>query len=278
MATWTLARVFAYTLVGNTLGLTFFGFYATSVGSVGRMTDPRLKDFIEAVKKRQKEGLGLPNQAADTSDGRRQGQETFEMARQRRAGQMQQARQMQGQSGSREKNDGDDMSPTGGAFNEDFMSAGSDSGMMDDGQARQQQQRAENASTTFDMSRDSSTQSASESATQSRSNSSQRSGEQTQKRGGGSGSAWDRLRQTAMSGNQSSSSQSSGSRSSSTSSRSSAPSTAAASDSFSFSNSEEDKQLARAEAQKEFDARLERERHGQNFEEGGGGSGGKGKW
>ncbi|KAF4306749.1 hypothetical protein GTA08_BOTSDO04965 [Botryosphaeria dothidea] len=84
----------------------------------------------------------------------------------------------------------------------------------------------------------------------------------------GGGSAWDRIRQQASSGQ--------GPASGSPSSPWGRPAQqkeqrtgSTLGDSFTFSNSDEERQLAKSEAQREFDERVERERRGVDFNEGG---------
>ena len=85
------------------------------------------------------------------------------------------------------------------------------------------------------------------------------------------GSAWERLRRQA------SASEASESTTTSTRPRRQIPASQSPKnedgDSFSYSSSEEEKQLARDEAQRDFDAQVERERQGENF-----GDGGRRRW
>lgn len=155
------------------------------------------------------------------------------------------------------------MSPTGGAFQEEFVQSGSDTGLMDDGQMRQQEQRqsaeargspAENNTSAYDYAR---VRSQTRTSDQQKEASSARN--ETPRSGGG---AWDRIRHDAMSGSAKPSDGPSR-RPTQQQSRSSADS----GDSFAFSQGDEDKQLAQSEAQKDFDARIERERSGKDFED-----------
>lgn len=276
---WQVLRGTAYTFVGGVIGSIFFGGWALTLNSAGRALDPRLKEWVEAFNKRMKDGRGIetPRRTAqgEESEGARQGgHETFEMARQRRAVQMQQRQRQQQQGGLRGQaaSTRDDMSPTGGAFEEDFMSTGSDTGLMTDGQSREEQYRAENAISTYDSGRrkESSTQQMRSSSSSSSSSSQQGTARSSSSSGGGSGAgAWDRLRQNAMSG---SSSSPSGSSARVPGSSRSSTSDSSGGDSFSFSQPEEDRQLAKSEAQRDFDKRIEREREGHDFSESGSGS------
>ena len=237
-AIWRALSISAYWTVGGLLGSIGFAMYGLSSTAAARAFDPRLKDFQESLKQRlqSKQGARMPDQ----SDGPRK-DETMEMARQRRAAQGA-WRGKQGQG-----NTPDDMSPTGGAFQEDFVESGSDTGALDDGQIQQRDDQQRAASTparpTASSQRTSTTTSPSEPAKQ-------------------SGGAWDRIRQGAVSGSQA--------QPSSTRSRAQQSQSASSDDSFAFSQGEEDKQLAKSEAQKDFDARIERERAGKDFEERGG--------
>lgn len=277
-AMWSGLRFSAFGFVGMTIGQLFFASYALTLHTAGRALDPRLKDFSDALQQRQREGVNRSRETRGPA-GQSPGQgETGEMARQRRAVQVQQQRQQQQQSQrertpTRPKKDDDDMSPTGGAFDEDFMvGSQGETGFMSDGQSRQQQETYRDSNTaSFDVSN--STPDARSTASDAASPRSQPSSQQTSQPRQ-SGSAWDRLRQNALSGNAASSGGGQQGR----------PARAEAGggggDDFTFSRGDEDKQLARGEAQKEFDARIEREREGQDFggENGGSTGGSKGGW
>lgn len=277
-AAWQVLRFNAYGFVGMALGQLFFASYALTVHAAGRAMDPRLKEFTEALKQRQSEGLTMARareMAREGGEAPRQG-ETFEMARQRRAAAQQQREEWrkQRERGRKQSSGDDDMSPTGGSFAEDFMDTGSDTGLMSDGQSREQQYRAENATSTFGLSNERATESRSSAMADGSPQPPQQQSQPSPPKQ--AGSAWERLRQTAMSGNPANPPPNSPG--SSTSVRSTPSATATKSDdSFSFSQTEEDKQLARSEAQKEFDARIEREREGRNFDDSSGG-GRKGRW
>ena len=261
---WQMLRIAAYWGIGGPLGSVFFAVYGISTSLAGRALDPRLKEFTEAMKRRQENRQGaLPGgRQVDQSDGPRK-DETMEMARQRRGAQGAWGRRREQQSG--QSGGEDDMSPTGGAFQEEFVQSGSDTGLMDDNQSRQREysQRAdartspaENTANTYDYSR---------MRTQTRSSDQQReTSPSTSDTPSSGGSAWDRIRQGAMSGASSSSRYSGRSQSQG---QQQSRGNADSGDSFTFSQGEEDNQLARSEAQKEFDARIERERAGQDFED-----------
>lgn len=60
---WHTMRFAAYGVVGNFVSQVLFGSYSVSVATVGEMGDPRLKNYIEAVRKISKERFGGPNGA-----------------------------------------------------------------------------------------------------------------------------------------------------------------------------------------------------------------------
>lgn len=279
-AMWSSLRFSAYAFVGLTIGQLFFASYALTLHTAGRALDPRLKEFSDALQQRQKEGINRAREMQRPGEAPQQG-ETMEMARQRRIAQAQQQRSQQGQRQQSEKapsgrkKDDDDMSPTGGAFDEDFMvGSQGDTGLMSDGQSRQQQEtyRYDGNASSFDVG--SSTPDARSTASEAASPRSQPSSQQSSQPRQSGGSAWERLRQNALSGNPA---KPTGSQSR----RQTGSSAGGSGDDFTFSRGEEDKQLARAEAQKEFDARIEKERKGQDFGGGSSGSesgGGRGGW
>ncbi|TKA66573.1 hypothetical protein B0A55_08271 [Friedmanniomyces simplex] len=256
---WQAARLGAYGLVGTVLGQIFFGSYALSVSLTGRAMDSRLKDFNQAMKQKAKSGLGREagKRVEDESAGPK-GMETYDMARQRRSAQEVVRRGRQQSAAAT-----DDASPTGGAFSDDFTGA-AEVGFMDEQQLRQKVD-AQMAS-----SRDRS--SASVSAPTSNNSTSQAPRASSGSLPQLSGSSWDRLRQGAMSGQSGDTSKGTAP---SGSAGSRAPGQASSNDSlgdsFSFSSSDADRELAKSEAQSEFDARLERERAGKDFSQGGGG-------
>lgn len=270
-AGWQTMRLASYWMLGSVVGAMFFGSYAVSLSLAGRAMDPRLKDFTEALKKLQKEGVSTQAIRRQQDVNGTTQEETFEQRKQRFGVQARSRESMQNQA----QNPGpaqaqsstqswDDASPTGGAFSSDYADASSDTGLLDDAQMIQKQTRqqaddesasAENRASTFDLNK---------AAPQRPS-----AGRQAANQGEGvaevpqGGSTWDRLRQQAAKGSGPSAGGPRAARGQASSDE----------DSFSFSQGDEDRQLAKAEAQKEFDARLERERAGKDFE----GNGGK-RW
>lgn len=262
-AAWHVLRFNAYGVLGLLAGEVLMGSYAMTVANVGRLQDPRLKDVNETLKGLQKERMkekGLPIE--DRTEGRR-GQETLEMARQRT--------RAQGAGTRGGGSAGDDMSPTGGSFREDFEGSGAegggDVGMLSDSQIQQLQQteqRNEEAAYQASNAAAVPAQNASRSSPSPRQS-------QPQSASNNSGSAWERLRQQAgQQQSQSSSPQSSrgtqrdeddafglgGSSSNDDRSRM----RPAASPSQSPQNPASS---SRSEAQREFDAQLDRERQGE---------------
>jgi len=271
--TWHFLRYNAYAFCSVIASQIFFGSYALSVSLAGRAMDPRLKDFNQTLQQRAQAGLGRRangGRVEDESPGARGG-ETYDMARQRRG--------VQGSlagSGRRKQDemDGHDASPTGGAFGEEYMDTAGADGFMSEEEVRRQADarvRASREDTPF------SAYSTDDRPSQTQSTRASRDPPSSQSSGG---SAWDRLRQDAMSGNSSSS----GGGGQNRSFRGTAPSSSAGArapaagaenapfnDSFSFSSSDEERQLAKSEAQKDFDKRLDQERAGRDFHERGGG-------
>ncbi|KAK3114326.1 hypothetical protein LTR53_007453 [Teratosphaeriaceae sp. CCFEE 6253] len=262
---WQGARLSAYALVGTVLGQLFFASYALSISVAGRSMDPRLKEFNEALRQKAKSGLGKERdrRVEDESAGPK-GTETYDMARQRRSAQDlgRRGRQQVSAAGT------DDASPTGGAFSDDFSGA-DEVGFVDE---RQVQKAADSQ---VGSSRDRRSPTASAQSTNPSSQSPRAPREsQTRPSSGGGGSAWDRVRQGAIS-SQPGASSNGMAPSGPAGSRAPAQSSGdALGDSFSFSAGDADRQLAKSEAQSEFDARMERERAGKDFSERGGG----GKW
>ena len=281
-AGWQTMRLASYWMLGSVVGAMFFGSYALSLSLAGRAMDPRLKDFTEALKQLQRDGVSTQAIRRQQDVNGTTQEETFEQrkqrfgvqARSRESGQAQAQAQAQAQNNrgstaaaaqaqSSTQQGWDDASPTGGAFSSDYADASpSDTGVLDDAQMIQQQTRqqadahstsAEDRAGTFDLNK---------AAPQRPS-----AGRQAANQGEGaaeapppkSGSSWERLRQQAAT-RSGPGAGGGGPRAARGQQQSSEE------DSFSFSQGDEDRQLAKAEAQKEFDARLERERSGRDFE------------
>ena len=58
VAAWHLARTFSYGVCGNWIATMFFGSYSVSVATVGEVSDKRLKDYTEAVRKQGQQRRG----------------------------------------------------------------------------------------------------------------------------------------------------------------------------------------------------------------------------
>ncbi|KAI6894892.1 hypothetical protein KC316_g9443 [Hortaea werneckii] len=266
---WQMSRISAYWFIGATIGQIFFGSYALSVSLAGRAMDPRLKDFTEALKRRQQSGVGrqATGQVGNQEEGPK-GTETFEMARQRSNAQTSWGRRRAEASGEQ----GDDASPTGGMFNDEFLDSSSEQpGFMSEDQVKQQadsrlgSERSQRPqSGPYEQSSAASRQSAMEGSSPWESD--RQTPSQT------SGSAWDRLRQGAMSN------QGGEPRRPSRGMQSSDPSgsrpqggfqdAAPSGDGYTFSSSDEERQLAKSQQQQEFDALIDRERGGVSQVEG----------
>ncbi|KAF2162510.1 hypothetical protein M409DRAFT_58265 [Zasmidium cellare ATCC 36951] len=257
---WHTMRFFAYSFAGTMAGQVALGSYALSAGSAGRLMDPRLKDLSQKIRENARNGPGglLPGKReVDQTAGPREG-ETVEMARQR--ARVQEAWRRNRQGGAVVTGGAvDDMSPTGGAFAGDFVEEGSgsqsDTFVSSDVQAQRQissAQRQDGGQSQSPSQRPSGNGSRREEASDPFASSS------SEPESKPSGSAWERLRQQAASGQN---------RPSTSRAQPASRSTSNEGDSFTFSNADEDKQLARAEAQKQFDARIDREREGKDFED-----------
>ena len=273
-AAWHLARFGAYGFVGVNLARLGCASYAFSTYIAARQRDPRLREVVELSNQGLKERQRLRGEAAQKGrqgieEGERANQkgESVEMWRMRKRAEMEELRKRQACQPSR-----DDMSPTGGAF-EDEVRVQSDSGFAQDNWSTPQDGmdgqswQADGTTSEAPARPQPSSTSPSSSSTRPQRQANQ-SAQQPSPNNKQSGSAWDRLRQNAMSGGNppsgSGKSNSPQSRSPPTSSPTSG------SDSFSFSQRDEENQLAKSEAQKEFDARVEKEREGKDFDDGSG--------
>lgn len=271
-AAWHSMRISSYITVGAVLGQVFFGSYAISVGMAGRTMDPRLKDFVQALRRRMENGtLEAAKQGNAPAPGAEKAPERVFPQSKDNAREAWR-RNRQAPAPARQSAD-DDMSPTGGAYEAEFSGASSDTGLLSDSQMQDQevQQRAdqrrspaENTATTFDMDKVTSQPRGFDQDDASPTAPARQQPPRKQP-----GSAWERIRQEAAAGQQQGPS---GPRSAADGGQPSTKSEqrdgSTLGDSFSFSESDEEKQLARSEAQKEFDSRVEREREGRDFEEG----------
>nr|POE71832.1 hypothetical protein CFP56_11708 [Quercus suber] len=122
---WQLTRYGLYSILGSVMGGIFFGSYGLTVSMQGRVTDPRLKEFMDALRKAQKEGKNIKDfmGQGDAAPGARpRDNETFEMARQR-AGVQEVWKQKQPKTQSTPQREIDDASPTGGMFSDEYTTA-----------------------------------------------------------------------------------------------------------------------------------------------------------
>lgn len=293
---WHLTRFNVYAFVGAMAGTLFFSTYATTLNAVGTGTDPRLQDYINALKVRadeqraqqqpQQRPVGQRNPVS-SQEGR------MDQQAQRAAQRLGMETQYNRQDVQRKVSDYDDMSPTSGSgsWADENASVSSDTGLLSDSQMRSQEIRHrsdsessvsnDNRANTFSMDK-ATTQprtfdqrdDASPTSPTARSTSSSSSN---------SGSTWARIRQEAATGKHSSQQPAKASawptpnRNNETgnpSIKAEQRQGSSLGDSFTFSETDEERQLAKTEAQNEFDARVERERHGGDFQE----RGGQGGW
>lgn len=270
---WHLLRFQLYGAVGFFTGAILFASYATSVNAVETGSDPRMKDYIEALKNRAQRHTGQMQP---------QGQRNPIMSQEGRMDQQaQRASQRLGmedawkrQDVQRRASDYDDMSPTGGAWMDDYKQDNSETGLMTDEQmnARDRTDRA-NADKA-ERAEDARVAAAAKARVdQSRRNnhddgsSSPLGPSQPAQSSYPQGSAWERIRKESAAGK----GQSRQSPTNTPQVRSEQQEGSTLGDSFSFSSSDEERQLAKIEAQKEFDARVERERQGGDFSASGNG-------
>jgi len=272
---WHTLRFQMYGAVGFMTGALLFASYATSVNAVETGSDPRMKDYIEALKERAQRHTGQMQP---------QGQRNPIMSQEGRLDQQaQRASQRLGmedawkrQDVQRKVSDYDDMSPTGGAWMDDYKQEAQDTGLLTDDQlnarARKEQSNSDRAERAEESRVAAQAQSRLDQSRRNNNSSDDASpqGSPQPAPAARSGSTWDRIRQ-----------ESAGSKGSPRQSPTNTPQIrneqhegSTLGDSFSFSSTDEERQLAKVEAQKEFDARVERERQGGDFSE----SGGKGGW
>ncbi|KAI4197990.1 MAG: hypothetical protein LQ350_005576 [Teloschistes chrysophthalmus] len=233
----------------------FMASVAAAISTVGEATDPRLKDYRDAMIKRsrQRSKPKDPTGQGDTSM-------TDLWTRHRRG------------IGAKDTGTVDhDASPSAGT--DDFFGADaerlsdSNTGIMSDVQMRTQERRqqaspekspTENRATTFQMDKvarqpDSFDDNADDASPTAQSNTS----------GSQSGSAWDRIRKQAQTGSAGTGRR--GQRWDALQKEQQQGSTTG--DSYTFSSTDQDRELAKSEAQDDFDARVEKERHGGSFDD-----------
>ena len=260
-----LARTSLYGSNGVILGFLLVAPYAASVGAVGTLRDPRLKEFVEATVRRAKEEQQRHNTGGNRNTrGPKQGRKA-------------ESDTWNDQRASSEGSDTgfEDASPSGGQSMDDFQSteySGQSSNTYPGDSVSQTSQplpRRTDSSTGTSRSRTArkpTTQSDSSDGFFSDDDASPTSSQSSQSSPAVGGSAWERLRrgasnpQTTTYGDKRSPQQQGEEN--------------RGGDGYTFSGAEEQKQLAKDEAQKDFDARLEKERLGGDF----GGAGGRRNW
>ncbi|KAF4549211.1 Hypothetical protein D9617_23g006260 [Elsinoe fawcettii] len=251
-AAWHGLRFSTYAGFAMFLGIFFWGSVASTTDVAGTVTDPRLKDFREALKtKMQQRQGGIPQPqpmqrtSVDTQDGRMDSQASKAANVWERARQSRQEMSRPAPSASQD----DDMSPTGGAFMDDIAPGDGETGLLSDTQMQMNERRQQYESRAAD--RDARPNSPPPQTPR------RTSPQPTQERRDSAvqtGGTWERLRREAAAKGNDGTQREQHQRST-------------VGDSFAFSRSEEDRQLAQSEAQRDFDARIERERQGGNFDE-----------
>jgi hypothetical protein len=223
---WKLARFSAWFVVGSLVSRAATTAWGVAVLTPAYFRDPRMQDIVVALRdKHRQRAFKREN---DTTPGQRSN-ETFEMARQRSAFQTA-SRERSNRSPS--TSDQDDMSPTSGGFARDVSNYSSTGGAVSDGNGRPRESHGG------------------------------QNGVEQQPRTGGTatksssqGSAWDQLRQQALSHPDSTDRDSP---------RTTTSNTLEHDQHFPLDYNQES---ARAKAQTEFDELVERERRGGDFDE-----------
>lgn len=278
---WHVLRFNLYGFLGSVAGTLFFSTYATTVSAVGTGTDPRLHDYIEAVKSKasqQRENVQRPvgqRNPIQSQEGMMDRQ--AQNAARRVGAETTYSRQdVQRKIPSREW---DDASPSAGQQFHEEGGSPTDSGLLDDRQteAKQRRQQADdeksgdNRANTFEMDK----------VTRQPANFDQDYDDASPTGGRGvqpsQGGAWDRIRKESSGGYKQSSRASAWpspgpdaqNRGQQTDVQREQQDGATLGDSFAFSASDEERQLAKTEAQKDFDARVEKERNGGDFSQSG---------
>ncbi|MCJ1290195.1 hypothetical protein MMC34_001731 [Xylographa carneopallida] len=275
---WHTARMGVYGAVGMwVVGIGVAG-YAASVSAVGQLSDPRLKDLVQAIRDERKaqlerQGIKPPLRRDPTGQGPTNASDLWKNHR--------------GAIGAPEVDDG---SPTAGQASEfadpqdmDTSFYGNKSDDMSDGQAasvpaRPKQSRirrgpawnraAESRSMDADESSPTGFYSDIDDASPTASSTGSVNGIDTQ----GKGKAWERLRKEAGI-NPSTTGSSRPRRRRPSPQQEMREDESNDADSYSFSNSDAEKQLSREQAQRDFDAQLEREMRGETFDSNNRGSG-----
>ncbi|KAF2219241.1 hypothetical protein BDZ85DRAFT_285593 [Elsinoe ampelina] len=251
-AAWHGLRFSTYAGFAMFLGIFFWGSVASTTDVAGTVTDPRLKDFREALKtKLQQRQGGMPppittqRGPVESTEGRMDSQAA-------RAGTVWERARQNRQAASRPKAaaaQDDDMSPTGGAFMDDLAPGDGDTGLLSDSQMQQNERKQQYESRMADRESRTAPQ-----QQQAQRRQSPQPGPERRDSAVQTGGVWERLRREAATkgadGTQREQQQGS-----------------TVGDSFAFSRREEDRQLAQTEAQTDFDARVEKERQGGNFDE-----------
>jgi hypothetical protein len=256
---WHAVRSTAYGAFGMFVGQILFGSYSASVVAVGEMSDKRLKPFIDAVRAKSQQRIGsIPGAGGQ---------------RRPNAGPPPNGRQPAGPQYDTQESP-DDASPTGGMFGEENTAASpaNTDGIMG-GNTQTQERQWPPARPAPAQTRAQETEAQPFDAWD---DASPTGGQGMTESTAPQGSAWDRLRRgekpapvPQKSGGKQPTKQSAWSRQQDETQREQKEGSTMG-DSFAFSKSEEERNYAKEEAQKEFDARVERERRGGDFSQGGG--------
>jgi len=258
---WHIARYLTYGFIGMQIAQILFGSYSATVAVVGELSDPRLKEVVKAINERSKRKAGaLPNVGQPGAIPQQNGR--VGMGRQ----------------------PVDDASPTADRYGDPSAGNGdalvgntSDDNVQQEEHRRRQWPRTSKPAPPMDT-RETPEKSFSEFDDASSTGGQGTRADIVQPQG----SAWDRVRQGAVSKpagqtssswpktnqNQQPSGESAWARARNNA-RQGPQDGSHTDDNFTISKSEEERSYARSEAQKEFDAKVERERRGGDFSSGG---------
>ncbi|MCJ1437739.1 hypothetical protein MMC27_007126 [Xylographa pallens] len=268
---WHSARVGVYGAVGMwVVGISVAG-YAASVSAVGQLTDPRLKDLVQAVRDERKaqlerQGIKAPLRRDPTGQGPTNASDLWKNHR--------------GAIGAPEVDDGSPSAGQGSEFTDaqdmDAKFYGNEGADMSDGQANTVTARpnpsrirrgpawnraAESRNVDAEDSVPTGFYGDIDDASPTVSSAGSAIGSNTESKG----KAWERLRREAGVDPSTTGSSRPG-RGRLPPQQGMRENDSNDSDSYSFSNADEEKQRSREQAQRDFDAQLERERRGENFD------------
>lgn len=279
MLVWHGLRMLAYGAVGKYIGQILLGSYSMTIAAVGELSDPRLKEIVNAIRQKGQRKQGrLPSPVPTGTVGGAQRGGIIGMERNERP---------------------DDASPTGGMYGNERGFDGvpgrgtvTDDMRQDEGEDSDETNPGNWPRPGYPQSQTENTKASPQIQERETPKSQSDQFDDASPTGGHgiradkaepSGSAWERIRRGSKPGGQSNgTSWTTNNQEPTRQGEESAWSKlqnntqqeqrqgSTRGDSFAFSKTEEERSLAKSEAQKEFDARVERERRGGDFNSGGG--------